>query len=123
MRPWVQKNVAIGGVFSKKRGHMTKCLKPFKTFEEQVGILKTRGLVIDDEIFAAEVLSHVNYYRFSGYAFMRQDKMSVKQSFHSGTTFESIYALYEFDQRMRNIIIKKRYYFFSSRFHKCIWSI
>lgn len=85
---------------------MTKYLKPFKTFEEQVGILKARGLVIDDETFAAEVLSHVNYYRFSGYAFMRQNKTSVNQSFHSGTTFESIYALYEFDQRLRNIVIK-----------------
>lgn len=85
---------------------MTKCLKPFKTFDEQVGILKTRGLVIDNESFAIEILSHVNYYRFSGYAFLRQDKKCANQNFHSGTTFESIYALYEFDQRMRNIILK-----------------
>mgnify|MGYP000868630487 CR=1 FL=1 len=85
---------------------MAQCLKPFKTFEEQIAILESRGLRIENESFAIEILSHVNYYRFSGYAFLRQNKATLNQDFFPGTTFESIYALYEFDQRFRNVTLK-----------------
>lgn len=85
---------------------MPQSLKPFKTFEEQIEILKSRGLVIQDEAFAIDVLSKINYYRFSGYAFLRQNKKSDGQKFVQGTTFESIYALYEFDQLYRGIVFR-----------------
>ena len=41
--------------------------KPFKSYEEQVSILQSRGLGIDDPAHAAEVLRTHNYYRLSGY--------------------------------------------------------
>lgn len=34
--------------------------KPFKTFEEQINILKSRNLVIDNEEYVKEILSQIN---------------------------------------------------------------
>ena len=43
-------------------------LKEFKTIDEQIEILKDRGLVFDDEKFAKEKLLETNYYNtITGY--------------------------------------------------------
>ena len=42
--------------------------KEFKTIDEQLNILKSRGLTIDDEEKASVFLLHNNYYRVSGYS-------------------------------------------------------
>ena len=42
--------------------------KSFKTIEEQLEILRSRGLTIDDEDVAKEFLLWNNYYRVSGYS-------------------------------------------------------
>jgi abortive infection bacteriophage resistance protein len=41
--------------------------KPFKSINEQIDLLKERGLIIEDIPYAYRILSHVNYYRLSGY--------------------------------------------------------
>ncbi|UOF90092.1 Abi family protein [Fodinisporobacter ferrooxydans] len=68
-------------------------LKPPATFEEQIQILKSRGLIIEDEDFAIRTLKKINYYRLSAYG------LSLKQNdqYQPGVTFNQIYALYEFD--------------------------
>lgn len=75
-------------------------LKPPTTFEEQVQILKTRNMIVKDEEFAVDVLRRVNYYRLSGYmlSFKQQDV------FKDGTTFEQVFGVYEFDQKLRNLL-------------------
>lgn len=45
----------------------TPLLKPPKTYEEQLDILIKRGLIVEDEGFALDVLSKLNYYRFTAY--------------------------------------------------------
>lgn len=42
--------------------------KPFKTYEEQVALLKSRGLIISDEAEAKDILKRLNYYRLSAYS-------------------------------------------------------
>ena len=42
--------------------------KGFKTIEEQLEILRSRGLTISDELEAKKFLHHNNYYRISGYS-------------------------------------------------------
>ena len=39
-----------------------KTAKPFKTYEEQIELLKSRGLTIKDECFARHVLQYMSYY-------------------------------------------------------------
>ena len=51
-------------------------LKEPKTFDEQIDLLKSRGLIIGDEDKAKFILSNINYYRFSAYLihFKREDE-------------------------------------------------
>lgn len=72
-----------------------------KTFEEQLDILISRDLKVENRDRAIEVLSRINYYRLSAYmlTFKKDDK------FENGITFDGIYDLYEFDKRLRNMII------------------
>lgn len=45
-----------------------KTPKEFKTFEEQIEILKSRGLIISNEQKAIEILKQENYYNIvNGY--------------------------------------------------------
>ena len=45
--------------------------KEFKTLDEQIAILRSRGLTIPDEQAAKKFLLYNNYYRVSGYGFTR----------------------------------------------------
>ncbi len=77
--------------------------KVFKTLDEQVEILKSKGLVINDEEFAKTTLLRENYFFISGYRhlFMHHDNKFV-----NGTTFEELYSMFSFDRNMRNIFFK-----------------
>lgn len=46
---------------------MTTYNKPPLTFQQQVELLKSRGLEITDEQRAIRHLSHISYYRLSAY--------------------------------------------------------
>ncbi len=72
------------------------------TYQEQIEILRARGCVITDESFCMEKLSVINYYRFSAYflPFKNSD-----DSYAPGNTFEKIYHIYEFDRKLRNILL------------------
>ena len=66
------------------------------TYEEQLELLKQRGMRFTNEAEALAVLSRVNYYRLSGYfRYWQVDPDHQQDSFIEGTTFEKIYQLYE----------------------------
>jgi Abortive infection bacteriophage resistance protein len=76
-------------------------LKPPLEYQEQINLLKSRNLVIEDEAFAKNILSNVNYYRLSAYGLtLRKDNV-----FNTGTRFEELYALYKFDGQLRNLVL------------------
>ena len=77
--------------------------KKFKTLDEQVDILRHKGLIINDERYAKDVLLRENYFFLNGYRhlFVNKDK-----TFKEGTTFEELYSLFLFDRSLRNIIFK-----------------
>ncbi|BAU28472.1 abortive infection bacteriophage resistance protein [Aneurinibacillus soli] len=76
-------------------------LKPPLTYEEQLNLLKIRGLVIKNDLEATEILKRVNYYRLKGYML----SLKQKEQFFAGISFEHIFNLYEFDRKLRNILI------------------
>ena len=79
--------------------------KKFKTIEEQLEILKDKGLIVEDDELTKETLLRENYFFIMGYRhlFMR----SLKENrFIPGTTFNELYSLFEFDRSFRNIIFK-----------------
>lgn len=79
--------------------------KIFKTLEEQIGILRDKGLVINNQRYAEEVLLRENYFFLNGYRHPFV-KASDNNRFIAGTTFEEVYSLFQFDRRLRNILFK-----------------
>ena len=79
--------------------------KVFKTIDEQVEILKSKGLIIEDELKAKEILLRENYFFLNAYrgVFLKRDGT---RKFIDGTTFEELYSLFKFDRQIRNIIFK-----------------
>lgn len=79
--------------------------KIFKTLDEQIDILKARGLVIDDVEYAKEILFRENYFFVSGYRHLFMRKYNDDQ-FLKGTRFDELYAAFVFDRKLRNIMFK-----------------
>ena len=79
--------------------------KQFKSLKEQIEILKYKGLVIEDPLYAKEVLLRENYFFINGYRhlFFKSD---IDKTFIKGTTFEEVYSLFLFDRSFRNILFK-----------------
>ena len=80
-------------------------IKTFKTIEEQIEILKSKGLIIDDYNYAYDVLIRENYFFISGYRHVFL-KSANDRMFIDGTTFEELYAMFNFDRQIRNIFFK-----------------
>ncbi len=79
--------------------------KIFKTIDEQLDILEARGLVIDDEQQAREILFKENYFFISGYRHMFTIPGN-KNQFLEGTKFKELYAVFTFDRQIRNTFFK-----------------
>ncbi len=78
--------------------------KPAKTYEEQLGILKSRGLYADDEISAINQLSALNYYRLRGYYIHLQEKDS--EAFKPGISLALITSIHSFDSELRLLLLR-----------------
>ena len=76
--------------------------KQFKTIDEQLEILRSRGLKIEDENSAKEFLLQNNYYRISGYSLTLR-KNDVFSKFAS---FQLLMDIYNFDQELRHILLQ-----------------
>ena len=80
-------------------------VKSFKTLDEQMEILKNKGLVIDDIEYAKDILLRENYFFLSGYRHLFL-KTPRDRMFIDNTNFRELYALFNFDRQIRNIIFK-----------------
>ena len=73
------------------------------TFEEQVDLLVSQGLTVDDRPRAIHVLQNVSYARLKNYLVpLMADRATHR--FKPGASFEQAYALYGFDRRLRELI-------------------
>lgn len=79
--------------------------KTFKTLDEQIKILQSKGLIIPDVMYAKEILVRENYFFLSGYRHLFLESSS-NRLFIEGTTFNELYSLFYFDRHIRNIIFK-----------------
>ena len=79
--------------------------KLFKTLDEQLDILKDKGLIIEDEEFAKEILLRENYFFINGYRILLMNSYQDKK-FILGSTFRELYSIFLFDRYIRNILFK-----------------
>jgi abortive infection bacteriophage resistance protein len=76
-------------------------IKNQTSYEQQIEKLRSRGCIVQDEAFAKEILSNINYYRLTAYflPFKQPD-----DTYKPGTDFNTVYEIYEFDRKMRIIL-------------------
>lgn len=79
--------------------------KIFKNLDEQIEILKEKGLIIEDIEFAKSVLLRENYFFISGYRHLLM-KNYKDLKFIEGTRFSELHSIFLFDRELRNIMFK-----------------
>lgn len=79
--------------------------KEFKTLDEQIEILKGKGLVVNNVDNTKQLLLRENYFFISGYRHIFM-KSNTDKTFIKGTTFEELYAVFQFDRSFRNVLFK-----------------
>ncbi len=79
--------------------------KVFKTIDEQIEILRKKGLVIDNEVEVKNILLRENYFFISGFRHLFI-KSPIEKTFIPGTNFTELYAMFNFDRQIRNTIFK-----------------
>ena len=80
-------------------------VKEFKTIDQQIDILKKKGLIVDDVSKAYDILLKENYFFLNGYRHLFMNSPSDR-TFISGSTFSELYSLFLFDRYSRNIFFK-----------------
>lgn len=85
-----------------------RSLKIWNTFEQQLNILQSRGLVIEDFERSKHYLSCIGYYRLSGYWYPFRLPISHKKRddfFVENTCFNDVLNIYQFDKKLRLICL------------------
>lgn len=96
--------------------------KPWRSYQAQLDLLITRGMVVTDQAKALESLERIGYYRLSGYWFAFRERTGLccpltrqngnppaktkpsrlpLDTFKPGTTFQNAVDLYVFDKKLR----------------------
>ena len=76
-----------------------KYTKPPLSIEQKITLLKERGLRIDNEERTYKYLTHIGYFRMTGYFKFFQDH--ITDTFQAGTTFDQVLNVYIFDRKLR----------------------
>jgi abortive infection bacteriophage resistance protein len=89
--------------------------KPYLSFEQQLALLKTRGLIVTDDAAALSCLQRIGYYRLSAYWYpLRRIGKSAGtggqplrrlDEFQPDSSFEQVLSLYVFDKRLRLLVL------------------
>ncbi len=96
---------------------MPRYNKPYLTFEDQLKLLKSRGLEVTNDSVALEYLRRLGYYRLSGYWYPLRKLLPLtdqqtklvrprrSDEFVQDARFQDVVALYVFDKKLRLLIL------------------
>lgn len=79
--------------------------KEFKSLDEQISIMRNKGLIINDIDKTKDILLRENYFFINGYRMLFMKSKNEKK-FIEGVSFDDIYAVFQFDRNLRNILFK-----------------
>lgn len=98
--------------------------KPWLSYNDQLTLLESRGLLITDRPAALEYLERIGYYRLSGYWYAFRERSGelvlldngkkpknpksstmALEHFKAGATFKNAVDLYVFDKRLRLLVM------------------
>ena len=80
--------------------------KPALPLPQQVALLQSRGLLVEDTAQAAQDLARLSYYRLAAYFLAFQIPGDPTHRFRAGTTFAQTVRLYEFDEELRFLVFR-----------------
>ena len=73
-----------------------------RTIQQQIAILKSRGMAFSDENLATSYLTRISYFRLKYYW---TDMIDVATGhFSDDASFDTVIQRYEFDKRLRSIL-------------------
>lgn len=75
--------------------------KPPLTYEDQYDLIASRGLQVEDRLRVIRWLKRVSYYRLSAYFLPFKNG----ETFRNGATFDHIAGLYNFDRKLRLVVL------------------
>ncbi|WP_028329319.1 Abi family protein [Brachyspira alvinipulli] len=79
--------------------------KPALSINDQIKLLQSRGLIIKDINYATKVLEKLNYYNFSGYIYIFENKSTTRtHNFLNKTTFEEVFEVFKYDVQLRQLL-------------------
>lgn len=84
---------------------MTRFDKPARSVDDQLTLLRERGLLIPDTERARHYLANISYYRLSAYMRPFYVPQSGQHRFLEGTTFEQVLQSYVFDRELRLLLL------------------
>ena len=101
------------GLFNIRLKRKTMTEKTYKSYRQQLNILRSRGMVIGKGSQGSRVmriLEAENYYNvINGYKELflaSKATPAADEVYKTGTTFDEVYSLYNFDRELRNIYLK-----------------
>ena len=74
-----------------------------RTIEEQIRLLRSRGMQFSSEEYAKECLSHISYFRLK-YYWTDMIDVETEHDFLKDTSFDDVIARYNFDRSLRLIL-------------------
>lgn len=85
---------------------MKYCKSPL-SIDDQVQLLESRGLVINNIAAAKSILSNISYYRLRAYTYPFQNNTDPTHPFVKNISFDEIIEIYSFDSKLRTLIFDK----------------
>ena len=74
------------------------------TLDEQIDLLRERGMVISDAAKARTYLTNISYYRLSAYWYIFLELPQSAHKFKEGTDFHRVVDTYVFDRKLRILL-------------------
>lgn len=81
--------------------------KIYKTSDELIELLQSRGLLISDVQRAERYIQNIGYYRLSAYMYPLLKEPKSNHQFKECTAFDDVIMLYRFDKKLRILLFNE----------------
>lgn len=89
--------------------------KPFLTIDQQIELIISRGLAVNDKALAEDCLRNIGYYRLSGYWYPLRDsrlitvngveEREILNNYRPGADFSQVIGIYTYDKHLRLLML------------------
>ena len=100
-------NAQIGGSFFYYTYMKTSFAKPYSSPAEIAQILKSRGMLMDDDQKVENYLMNIGYHRLTAYIFPFYRIPKSDRVLKEGISFRQILTLYRFDKKLRILLFNE----------------